>query len=867
MTQPQVPPKWPVKVLRFFLRKEYIEEIEGDMEEIFYDNVEQLSYKQARRIYIKEMFKLLRPNLLRNISNIHALNRFGMFKNYFNVSLRGLMRNPLNSFINIFGLSMAIGICILGYGFARWTYSTDQFHENKNEIYLVTFFTDREGVQQQQGRTPRPLGEMLRQDFTHIRNVCRIEDRNVVIKRGEDVYQEKVRFTDPSFLEMFTFPLQQGVANSLNDINSIVLSKDAAEKYFGGENPIGQTILVKFDKDHGKEFKVTGVADKFPVAASIRFDFLIHFDNVKNVDPSYDVHDWSSLVNATLIQVETPKGLETIAQGMDKYIRMQNEAVNEDWAASQFAFERLTTLHEHASEIKDDISRSSGDNHKSVIFLAILGVTMLVLACLNYINIAIVSATKRLKEIGVRKSIGATRKTVIVQFLSENIVVTCFALVIGLFLGAVGFIPWFEHMNNFDMGFTILDPKLWIYLPIALLITGVASGAYPAFYISKFQVANIFRGSLKFGKKNPLTKIFLCVQLVLACMFITSAVMFTRNAYYIAERPWGYEYSTTLFASVPDELAYEELSAVMSRNPNVVSVAGSAQHLGRSHKTTVYHTPDHEYEADELSVDPAYFNTVGIKLIEGRLFNDHEGGDKHSVIVNETFIDKMGWKDATNRVFRIDSVQYDIVGVVKDFHSYNFSNLIRPTIFRVAEKKSYRYLSMKVNEGSQLETYDALQSSWKQLFPEAPFVGGFQEDVWGTYFAFIKTHGSVWQLIASIAVVLSTLGLYGLMTLNVAGRVREFSIRKVLGAGMKGITMNITNQYVILFAISLVVGVPISYFLIRFVLDIAYKYHMPIDFSGVTIAALLLIVVLLTTVMSQVLKVFNSNPVDGLKVE
>jgi putative ABC transport system permease protein len=860
------PPKWPLRVLRFFLKKEYLEEIEGDMEEIFRDNVDQLSYKDAKKIYIKEMFKLLRPILVRNLSNIRGINRLDMLQNYFRVSLRGLMRTPLNSFINLFGLSMAIGICIMGYGFAQWTYRTDQFHEHKDEVYLVTFSTDRDD-KEQYGRTPRPLGEMLHEDFTHIKKVCRVEDRNLIIKHNGDVFQEKIRFTDPSFLEMLTFPLKWGSASSLSDLNGIILSESASERFFGDLNPVGQTLLLKFAKDRDKEFKVTGVAKEFPTSITIEFDFLINFENLRESDPGYDFHDWSALINATLIQVDDPKYIGTVAAGMNKYKQMQNKAVNEDWAISAFGFEPLATLHKRAGNIKDDISRNSGDNYKSVVFLAIIGVFMLILACLNYINIAIVSAARRLKEIGVRKSIGATRKVVMFQFLTENIVITFFALVIGLFLGGMGFIPWFERINNFDMGFRFIDPNLWIYLPAILLITGISSGAYPAFYISKFQVVGIFRGTVKFGKKNPLTKIFLCIQLMLACIFITTAVMFTENTFYIANRSWGYHQSEALYSIVPDHLAYEELSAVMSRDPNVLSVSGSAHHLGKSHKTTVIHTPGHEYEADEIDVAPNYFETMGIGLEEGRLFNDHEGSDKQSVVVNETMVKSMGWSEPTKEVFKIDSIQYQVVGVVKDFHSYSFYSLVRPTMFRVADKNDYRYLSVKVREGSQVSAFESLQSNWKQLFPEVPFAGGHQEDVWGRYFSAINTHGNVWQVIATIAVVLTTLGLYGLMTLNVAGRVREFSIRKVLGANMKNITASITRQYVLLVTIALATGAPISYILVKVVFDFAYKYHMPVDFSGVTMAVILLVVVLVITVLSQVRKVVKANPVDGLKIE
>src|SRR5688572_12941666 len=219
------------------------------MEEIFFDNAERLSLKKAKRIYTWEMVKLLRPILIRNLDFVERINQYGMLKNYFKVSFRGLMKNPVNSFINVFGLAVAIGLAVFAYGFARWTYSTDQFHENKHSVYLTTFFANRDGVDQQYGTTPRPLGEMLRQDFSQIKNVCRIEDRNVVMKYEDNVFHQRVRYVDPPFLEMFTFPLKWGTAKSLEDVNSIILSENMSEKYFGDENPIGRTILMIYGKD------------------------------------------------------------------------------------------------------------------------------------------------------------------------------------------------------------------------------------------------------------------------------------------------------------------------------------------------------------------------------------------------------------------------------------------------------------------------------------------------------------------------------------------------------------------------------------------------------------------------------------------
>ncbi len=861
------PPKWPLKFLKFFLRKEYLEEIEGDMEELFYENVDRLSIGKARSVYTREMLKLLRPVLIKNVIGIQNVNHYPMFKNYFKTAIRGLMKTPLTSFINIVGLAMAIGICVFVYAFAHWTYSTDQFHENKNLVYLTTFMANRDGTFQQHGKTPRPLGEMLREDFAHIKKVCRVEDRNVVVKYDDKVFHERVRYTDPEFLEMFTFPLKWGIANTLTDLNSIILSEEMSIKYFGEENPIGQNILVKFDKDRSKAFKITGVAKEFPDARTIDFNFLVNFENLKISNPNDNVDDWSAFINATLIQVDNPDDLSSLVQGMEKYRLLQNKVVQEDWAIASFVFEPLATLHERSDDIKDDISASSGSNYKSIIYLGSVGFLMMVLACFNYINIAIVSAAKRLKEIGVRKTIGATRRVVIIQFLIENIVVTFFALILGVILGATFFIPGFEMMWHFSMDFTLLDASLWIYLPSILIITAVASGIYPAFYISKFQVVKILKGSVAFGKKNPLTKVFLVFQLIIACILMTSAVMFTQNTNYLARRSWGYDQQSKLYAEVPELSAYEQLNAKMLQNPNVISVSGSSHHIGRNNGSAIIHIADHQYEVDQLLIDAKYFATMDLKLEQGRVFNEDSENDKHTVVVNDFFVKSMAFEQPIGQLFKIDSIQYEVIGVVSDFHQYSFARKVKPLIFGLAARDNYRYLSMNVRKGSEQETFAALREAWIQLFPEIPFQGGYQEDVWGNYYNEIEIHAIVWQVFAFIAMLLAGLGLYGLVSINVSGRVREFSIRKVLGAGIGNITALLARQYALLFTVALILGAPISYVIIKILIETAYSYHMPITYSGVFVAIAILIFVLVTTISTQIRKVSKSNPVNGLKVE
>jgi hypothetical protein len=359
-------------------------------------------------------------------------------------------------------------------------------------------------------------------------------------------------------------------------------------KYFGEENPIGRDILMVYGEDDSKVFNVAGVAEAFPKARAIDFKFLINFKNIEIANPDYDVNDWGEFLQATLIQVANPSDLNNIAQDMEKYKGLQHEAQH-DRPISSFEFVSLANLHKESGDIRSCISYDI--NKEGRIGMPIIAIFMLALACFNYINIAIVSAAKRLKEIAVRKVIGAHRLRVIVQFLTENIVVNFFALLVGVVLAAGIFLPWFVQFSGWPLELQLLDEKLWIFLIGLMFFTGIISGLYPAVYISKFETVRIFKGSMQFGKKNPLTKIFLGIQLVLACITITSAIVFIQNGSFQYNRSWGYNQKGSLYVAVHNQSAFEQMNAVMIQNPDVLLIAGSKDHLGKSASTSVVHLP------------------------------------------------------------------------------------------------------------------------------------------------------------------------------------------------------------------------------------------------------------------------------------
>ncbi|WP_462253410.1 ABC transporter permease [Ekhidna sp.] len=803
-------------------------------------------------------------SIIKRKTSIRSILFRTMLNNYFKTTLRSMMKSPLSSFINIFGLAVAIGACMVTYAFIDFDMRVDRFHENKDEVFLTTYSVNREGKEVRYGNAPAPLAEMLKTDFSTIKNVTRIHDVNVIVKHDDIVFHEQVRYVDPSFLDMFTFPLKWGSKSSLKDANSIIISEEMSKKYFGDENPVGRDLKVIASKDLSKVFRIGGVANKFPKARIIEFSFLVNFENMKVMSPSFDFNDWQTLLNGTFIQVEKNTDLDGIRDQMVKYKTLQNSAESE-WPIISFDFVSLHDLHLASGNIRDDISYDGSEEGR--VGLPFIASFILALACFNYLNIAIVSASKRLKEIGMRKVIGASRRSIIFQFLSENLFFTFLASVIGFILASTIFLPWFASFSDISSEFDLLDGNMWLVLICTLIFTGIVSGIYPALYISKFQAVEIFKGTLKFGKKNLSTKVLLTLQLILTCVGIGFAVIFAQNSWYQAQRTWGYHNKDVLYAELSQSSDVEKLRALMLQEPGVIAISGSKNHLSQSSKRTTIHFPESQYEVRELSVDADYHSTLGLTLKEGRLFKPEFESDKNSIIVNETFIENLDIIEPIGLKLKIDNVSYRVVGVVEDFHFNNFFYPIHPSIFTLASEESQRFLSMKVSEKSKIENFRALRDHWATLFPETPFNGGFQDETWVGFYEDLEMMKRFTRAIAMVFVILASLGLYGLIQLNIKGRVREFSIRKTLGAGVLNLTNSITKQYLIIFGIAIILGIPFAHVLNGAMLGMMFADPLPYGYIGSIVSAILLVFVLIMVIATQVRKVVKSNPVEGLKTE
>ena len=794
-----------------------------------------------------------------------------MLKSFLKLAVRNLFRNKVASFINLIGLSIAVGVCLVVFTFVDLTLFADDFHENADEIYMVENVIDRgHNDLQLWGDTPLPIGKALREDFPQIKRAVRIRNGSGEARYGEKVFNERIRYVDGGFLEMFTFPLKWGDKSALAELDAVILSEKTSTKYFGNENPIGKELLFTFRDTIKKTFIVRGVAAEFPQRASFGFNMLMNWE-VQRMVGYDDLESWKRFISATFIQLDDPSVIETLKAGEKKYLEAQN-AVQKDWGITEFRYEKILDLRMRGdNEVRGSIT--SGPPPAAIYTLTIIGVFLILLACFNYINIAIASASQRLKEIGIRKVVGSSRGQIIWQFLGENLMLCILALAAGVVLAEFVFLPAFINWVdiNGDIQLNLKDDlHIWVFLAGLLVLTGLGAGAYPAFIVSAFQPVNIFSGKLKLGGKTIFTKVFLTLQFFFSIFLVIAGVVFTQNSMYQREKDWGYNQEGTITIPVDKVANYHIMHDAVKQHPNVLKVAASRQHIGRWDNTAVVEYKGERYEFKRFEVGLNYLEAMGLRLKEGRLFDPNLETDKtQAVIINQEMVSSMGWENPLQEQFTYDSVLYSVVGIVEDFHYHNFFSKIRPAFFRLMEdEEKYAHVVVRVKPGKMVEMSDFLKAHWKENIPDDPYRGFFQDGVFDEFYKESQGISNVFISVATMALLLTCMGLFGLVSLIVAKRMKEFSIRKVLGASMGQLGRLLTKQFIWVLLIATILAFPLCYGFLEFViLDDIFDFRVPLTPLPFVIGGLAVVLASLLTISSQLKKVAQANPVDALRDE
>lgn len=793
-----------------------------------------------------------------------------MFKNYLKIAVRVLWQNKVYVLINLLGLGFALACCILSYVNYDYRASFDKNHKNTENVYRLNSIRDIEGSSQRWGITPLVIGEHLAKDISGMGRIARVFSDNVVVKNKEDVFSERVNYADKNIFSFFDLPLNRGNYSEFDNKNSIIISQPLANKYFGKEEPIGRQLTIA---KGGREelFTVTGVLEKIPLNSSFQIDMICSFNNAF---PTGDqsVNDWhNKLFVTTFAEIKDKGRVQQIANGLSPYADLYNKN-NDDWKIKSFYFQpfKEVALSSDVDFAEFVHGRALNSNPRGVMVIIpiIMSIFILLITCFNFTNISIAFASRRLKEIGVRKVMGVRKWQLILQFLSENILLCLIASGLAL-LVVFRLLPAFNRWSGIELQINLGENLfLWIILIVLPVVTAIIAGLYPSLYISSFEPVGILKGTTTFGPKSRFTRFLLVAQFSISCLALIVGIALTKNASFQKEVDFGYAINEVVVTEISGGREYRALSNTISKDPRFGSVAGTVQQIGAgTREAKVYYgTNDLKVQVADIG-GAAYLNTMGIKLLTGRQFHSGEGLDQEqSVIVNETLVQKLNLGDPLGKQIMLDSVNYTIVGMVKDYKEFGLHGRVPACVLRSASADDYRHLVVRANQQNLAEVEKAVKAAWYQVVPGKPYKGFLQSDVVDKERYMNAGFQSVSFFLAAIIILLSASGLFALVSLNILRRNKEIGVRKVLGATIPNIMGLIAKDFVFILLIAFIIGSSLGYLIIdKIVFNFIYVYHANIGPDAFVYTLLIILLSCCVTVGLKVYRAANSNPVNVLK--
>ncbi|TMI93508.1 MAG: FtsX-like permease family protein [Bacteroidetes bacterium] len=798
-----------------------------------------------------------------------------MIKNYFKIALRNLWRNKVFSLIKILGLSIGLTVCMLIFLYTKDEISYDQFHKNKAQLFRViqTWQMGKEGAQTI-GITNGIMGESFSKEIPEAQQFVRVNGEAVTVKKNNNVFTENPLFVDDNFFSVFTFPLSQGNKRTvLNDLRSVVLSKEMAKKYFGTEDVIGETMQIKL-RDEFENFVVTAVAENSPQNSTLKAGMFLPM--------KYDLkgrgNEWFGGSLNTFLLLSPQANIKTVESKMqtlfDKNTRdflAKAEKEQGIMVKVKLGLQPLTDIH-LSKKAGPDNGMSDGSKSAYSYILTCIAVFILIIACINFINLAVAQSLQRGKEIGIRKVVGGTRKQLIRQFLIESFVVSLVAFVIAIFL-TVSILPFFSELANKTLSLSYLsDGYLYAGYFLLLLITSFIAGFYPSLVLSAFQPVKVLYSRQKLMSKNYLTKGLIVLQFVLAIFLIIGTIAVNSQLKYLLHKNLGYDSKNLVRIDLPDSKTSDKLAALfkneLAGQKNIISLA--ARNGGRNISGAKANGKNLMIEYNKI--DDKFLSTFKIPIIAGRNFSpDFPSDSLHSVIVNESFVKEAGWKlsNAVGQTIHFMDEKNrpaTIIGVIKDYHFATLKEKITSELFSMDTAWSYGQVWVKINPSNVPQTLSALEDTYKKIVPLFPYSYQFMDDINAKNYETETKWKQIISIASALFIFISCIGLLGLVIISIEQRTKEIGIRKVLGAAVSRIVILISKQFVVLIAIAFVIAVPAGYYAIhKWLQDFAYR--ISIGWWMFALAGALVIIIALITLSYQAIKAAIANPVKSLRTE
>ncbi|MFO7447969.1 MAG: ABC transporter permease [Ignavibacteriaceae bacterium] len=789
-----------------------------------------------------------------------------MLKNYLTIALRNIIRQKLYSFINIMGLAFGIAVCLVIFLFISDELSFDQFHQNSGSIYRVVI--SNADLTETSGVTPLPLAEALETDFPELEVVQTKASYNVISYEEKTFTEKNFYYTDPNFLKIFSFQLLKGdPARVLQKPGSVVINENMAKKYFGNEEPIGKTIL----NDNRDPLIVTGIMKNFPENSYMQYDFLgVKSDHVKDW-PDELKKDWHPRMFSTFILTPSNYSVQALDKKMPAFL--EKYVGKEEAKYQRLVLQPLKDIYLHSTDIKFNPMDKTGDIKEIYIF-SIIAVFILILACINYMNLSTSRYSNRMNEIGIRKVIGAGRKQLAYQFLGESVVTSFIAVSVSVFLVEL-FLPVFNSMMDKNIEFKFFnDPVLLAGLISGALIIGIISGSYPAIFLSAFHPIKIIRSSAAPGLKNlSIRRILIVVQFSIAVALIVCLTVVFAQMKFLTNKNLGFEKENLLSIDIPYQLRskFEAFKREALKDKHIINMAMAESvfpnRLGTTNKVDFNLNGERKTVwVHVMSADFDLIETLGLKIKSGRSFSkEFQTDEKESLVFNESAINAAGIKDPVGQEVDYFTGKKKIIGVVKDFHYWRLHEKIEPVVIMINKIQCWN-IAVRISGHNIIPTMDILRDKWKLVFPGWPLEFTFADDNLNKLYQKEIKLEKLAEYLTFIALFIACLGLFGLSAFAAEKRTKEIGIRKVLGASITSIVKIFSKEFLILVGISNLIAWPLAYYLMNNWLQ-DFAYHVDIGYWVFLLAGGSAIIISLLTVSFQAIKAATANPVESLKYE
>jgi putative ABC transport system permease protein len=809
-----------------------------------------------------------------------------MIRNYLKIAFRNLTKYKFISFINLFGLAVGLACCLLITTYILNELSYDQYNQHADNIYRVTRdFNNEDGtISLRLSTISPPFGYYLPNDFPEIQKMTRLLDNGITPLRYKDklINEQNVFFADENLFDVFTVKVLKGnPKTALSDPFSVMLTEETAQKYFGDEDPMNKVIRANNQFD----VKVTGIYKAFPSNAHIHPGLLVSFNTLKdsavygekNLRTNWGNNSFFTYLLLPL-HYNTARMISQFPAFIDRHMRNEEYIGKQASKYTKLGMQKLTDIHLYSHT--DYEAEPNGDIKRVYIFAAI-ALFILLIACINYMNLSTARSTLRAREIGIRKVIGARKRELIFQFLSESVLLSWVAILIA-FACLYFTLPWLDKISGQQLSPDILM-KWQILVPVFLtpFIVGILSGIYPALFMSSFQPVKTLKGLFRAGGRSiSFRKVLVITQFAISIILIITTAIVFQQLHYMQKKSLGFDKEHIVVIPYNNALndKYESFRSELLSNASFKNATRTSRiPTGRLLDDMGAYTLSGDSmkpantDIKFVSVDYDFVPTYGINMAAGRNFSREYGTDTLSFVLNESAVNALDWKtpqDAVGKDFKYGNTKGHVIGVIKDFHFESMHQSIVPLVL-VMLPPSFHYfnnLSIKFSGNNIPASLTHLESTWKKILPEIPYQYTFLDENFDKLYQAEQRQGNIFTIFACIAIFIACLGLFGLSAFAISQRIKEIGIRKVLGADITTIVTLLSKDFLKLVAISAVVAFPVAwYFMNNWLQDFAYRINMP--WWIFIIAGIVAALIALITISFQAIKAAIANPVKSLRTE